>query len=120
MTYLSLTTLDELATLADEMELNERIVFSTEDPDELAHYNLPPCQYNLICKTKLLYESDYVIVVGCIDGHCTMAKDIYILSNGNIDDEDSRIDGIKMFLAEYYEHYMIKNKKDTIYVVVNP
>ena len=120
MAYLSLTTLDELAALTDEMELNERIVFSTEDPDELAYYNLPPCQYNLICKTKLLYESDYVIVVGCVDGHFTMAKDIYILSNGEIDNEDSRVDGIKMFLTEYYERYMTKNKKSTIYMVMNP
>lgn len=120
MTYLTKTTFDELAALTDEMELNERIVFSTEDPKELAYYNLQPCKYNLIYKTQLLYETDYVIVVGRINGCCTIAKDISILSNGNVNDEDSRIDGIKEFLEEYYEKYMEKNNDDNVYLVVNP
>ena len=119
MSYLAKTTFDELATLADELEIDERIVFSTEDPDELKEYNLQPYKWNVICKTNLLYESDYVILIGLIDGHCTVAKDIYILSNGNIDDEDSRIDGIKDFLEEYCTKYIDKNKDGNIYLVIN-
>ena len=38
---------------------------------------------------------------------------------GNIDDEDSRIDGIKEFLEEYYEKYMEKNKNGYIYLILN-
>lgn len=120
MSYLLRTTFDELAALADELEINDKIVFSAEDPDELKHYSLEPCKYNLIYKTKLLYESDYVIIIGLIDGHCTVAKDIYILSDGNVEDEDSRIDGIKEFLEEYYEKYMEKNKNGSVYLIKNP
>lgn len=117
MSYLVKTTFDELAVLTDELKLNERIVFSTEDPDELEYYDLEPCSYNIIYKSKLLYESDYVITIGLIDGHCTVAKDIFILANGNIDDEDSRINGIKEFLEEYYEKYMEKNKDGYVYLI---
>lgn len=117
MSYLVRTTFDEIAALTDELELDDRIIFSTEDPDELAHYNLEPCQYNLVYKSKLLYESDYVITIGLLGGHCTMAKDIYILSNGMIEDEDSRIDGIKDFLEEYYEKYMEKNTNGYVYLL---
>ena len=119
MFSLQRTTFDELAALTDELDINEKIIFSTEDPDMLAHYKLQPCQYNLIYKTQLLYESDYVIVIGLYNGNCTMAKDIFILSNGNINDEDSRIDGIKEFIQEYYEKYMNKNKYEQIYLVEN-
>ena len=119
MSYLVKTTFDELAALTDELELNDRVIFSTEDPEELAYYNLEPCKYNLIYKSKLLYESDYVITIGLIDGHCTIAKDIYILANGDIDDEHSRIEGIKEFIEEYYEKYMVKNKGDNIYLIVD-
>ena len=119
MSYLVRTTFDELAAFVDELELNDRVIFSTEDPDELEYYKLQPCEYNLIYKSKLLYEDDYVITIGLIDGHCTIAKDIYILSNGNVDDEDSRIDGIKSFIEEYYEKYMPKNKNGYIYLIVN-
>jgi hypothetical protein len=119
MAYLVRTTLDELATLTDELELNDRVIFTTEDPDELEYYKLQPCKYNLIYKSKLLYESDYVIIIGLIDGHCTVAKDIHILSNGNVEDEDSRIDGIKEFLEEYYKKYMEKNKDEHIYLILN-
>lgn len=120
MSYLVKTTFDELAALTDELELNDRIVFSTEDPDELKYYDLEPCKYNLIYKSKLLYESDYVITIGLLNGHCTVAKDIYILANGNINDEDSRIDGIKEFIEEYYNKYMAKNKNGHVYLVENP
>ena len=119
MAFLTRTTFDELAALADEMEINDKIIFSTEDPDELAYYDLQPCKYNLIYKSKLLYESDYVIVLGLIDGHCTIAKDIYILSNGNVDDEDNRIEGIKEFIEEYYEKYMPKNKNGYVYLIMH-
>lgn len=119
MSYLTRTTFDEIAALIDEMEINNRIIFSTEDPEELAYYNLEPCKWNLIYKSKLLYESDYVIIIGLMDGHCTIAKDIYILSNGNVDDEDSRIEGITKFLKEYYENYMVKNKDGNVYLVMN-
>lgn len=119
MSYLVRTTIDEISELADELELNDRIIFTTEDPDELEYYKLQPCQYNLIYKSKLLYESDYVITIGLIDGHYTIAKDIYILSNGKVDDEDSRINGIKELLEEYYEKYMKKNKDGNIYLILN-
>lgn len=117
MSCLVKTTLDEIAALADELLLNESIVFSTEDPVELKYYNLEPCKYNVIYKSKLLFESDYVITIGLINGHCTLSKDIYILANGNIDDEDSRVDGIKDFLEEYYENYMQKNSNGDIYLI---
>lgn len=120
MSYLVRTTFDELAAMADDLVLNDKIVFSTEDPDELLYYKLKPCKYNIIYKSKLLFEKYYVITIGLIGGHCTVAKDIYILSNGNIDDEDSRIDGIKDFLVEYYEKYMEKNKNGYIYLIENP
>lgn len=120
MAYLVRTTFDELAALTDELELNDRVIFSTEDPDELAYYDLRPCKYNLIYKSKLLYESDYVITIGLIDGHCTVAKDVYILADGKIDDEDSRIEGIKEFIEEYYEKYMTKNKNGYVYLIENP
>ena len=119
MSYLAKTTLDEIAALADEMEINDRIVFTTEDPDDLAYYQLQPCEYNLICKSRLLYESDYVIVIGRIDGNCTIAKDISILANGDINDEDSRTDGIKSLLEEYYEKYMEKNKDGRVYLILD-
>jgi hypothetical protein len=119
MSHLVKTTLDELAIMADELELDEKVIFSTEDPDELEYYNLQPCQYNLICKSKLLYENDYVIIIGLIDGNCTVAKDITILANGNTDDEDSRIEGIRDFLSEYYEKYMKKNKHNNVYLIVD-
>lgn len=119
MSYLVRTTFDEIAALTDELELNDRIIFSTEDPDELKHYGLEPCEYNLVYKSKLLYEKDYVITIGLIGGHYTMSKDIYILANGNIEDEDSRIDGIKEFLEEYYEKYMEKNKNGYVYLIVD-
>jgi hypothetical protein len=117
--YLTKTTLDELAALTDEMELNDKLIFSTEDPDQLAYDDMQPCQYNLICKTKLMFESDYVVIVGLIDGHCTIAKDIYILANGNVDDEDARIEGITQFLSEYYEKYTEKNKNNAVYLVMD-
>ena len=109
------TTFDELAALIDELPLNSNIVFSTEDPDELIYYKLQPCKYNVIWKTKLVYEKDYVIIIGRIDGHCTVAKDIYILSNGNVSDQDDRIEGIRDFIEEYYENYCEKNKDGFVY-----
>ena len=117
MPFLTKTTFYELAMLTDELELNDQIVFSTEDPEELARYNLRPCHFNLICKTKLLWESDYTIAIGLIDGNCTVAKDIYILCNGRTDDEDSRIGGIEEFIEEYYEKYLEKNKNGYVYLV---
>ena len=118
MSYLEKTSLDELAVLADELDINDKIIFSTEDPEELEYYKLQPCQYNVIYKTKLLYEKNYVIIIGLIDGNCTIAKDIYILSNGNVNDEDKRIDGIKSFIEEYYKKYMSKNKYKHIYLII--
>lgn len=117
MSYLIETTFNELALLTDELEINDSVTFSTEDPDELKHYNLNPCEYNLIYKTKLLYEENYVIVIGLINGNCTVAKDIFILSNGNIDDEDARVNGIKEFIEEYYQKYMTRNKNEKVYLL---
>lgn len=120
MSYLNRTTFDEIAAMIDEKEMNDCIVFSSEDPNELARYNLKPCKYNLIYKSKLLDENDYVIIIGLLNGHCTIAKDIYILTNGNVNDEDVRIEGIKEFIEEYYNTYMMKNKNGHIYLVENP
>ena len=120
MSYLVKTTFDEIAALVDEADFNENIAISTEDPDELAYYNLQTCKYNLICKSKLMYEKDYSVIIGLIDGHCTVAKDIHILANGNINDEDSRIEGIREFVEEYYEKYMPKNEQGYIYLIENP
>ena len=119
MSYLVGTTFNELALLADEMELNDRVIFSTEDPEYLERYGLLPCEYNLIYKTKLLYEEHYVIVIGRVDGHSSIAKDIYILANGEVDDEDARVDGIRDFVEEYYDQYMKKNKDGKVYLVIN-
>jgi hypothetical protein len=118
MAYLTRTTLIELATLTDELELYDKIIFSTEDPDELNYYGMQPVKWNVIYKTKLLYEEDYIIAIGMLDGHSTIAKDIFILSGGNINDEDRRIEGIEVFLKEYYEKYMEKNKNGNIYLVI--
>lgn len=119
MSYLTKTTFDEIAALTDELEINGSIVFSTEDPDVLAHYNLNPCKYNMIYKSNLLYESDYVIIIGLLNGHCTMAKDIYILSHGKVNDEEARVEGIKNFIKEYYNDHTKKNKHNQIYLVEN-
>ena len=119
MSYLIETTFNELALLTDELELNDKVVFSTEDPEELDYYNLQPCKYHVIYKSKLLYEKHYVIIIGLIDGCCTVAKDICILTNGNIDDEDIRVESIEQFVKEYYQEYMDKNKNNKIYLVFN-
>ena len=119
MSRLVRTTFEELSALADELEMNDRVIFTTEDPDELEYYDLQPCKYNLIYKSKLLYESDYVIIIGLINGNHTVAKDIHILSNGNVNDEDSRVDGIKSFVEEYYEKYMEKNKDGNVYLILD-
>ena len=119
MSYLVETTFNELALLADEMEINDKVIFSTEDPEELKYYGLNPCEYNLIYKSKLLYETDYVIIIGRIDGHCTIAKDIFILANGEINDEDARVNGIQKFVEEYYEKYMNKNKNNKVYLLID-
>ena len=117
MSKLVKTTIDELAELADDIGMDESIIFSSEDPDELNKYNLPPVEYNMIHKTKLLHEDYYVIIVGLLHGHCTIAKDIYILSGGNVDDEKSRVCGIKMLLEEYYDEHMEKNKDGKVYLI---
>ena len=119
MSYLVKTTFYELSEMVDELDVNGRIIFSTEDPDDLRYYNLQPCKYNIVYKTRLLFESDYVIVVGLLNGNCTIAKDINILSGGDVCNEESRIDGIKSFLEEYYNNHMQKNKHGAVYIVVN-
>ena len=117
MAYLSKTTIYELAALADELEIGENIAFSVEDPEELNYYGLESYEWYLIWKVKLLYEEDYVFVIGLLNGHCTVAKDIHIISDGNIDDEDSRVEGLEEFIEEYYETYVPHNKKNEIYLV---
>lgn len=120
MAYLVKTSIEELAELTDDLLLDDKIVFSTEDPDELSKYGLAPYRYNLIYKSKLLHEKYFVITLGEIAGHCTVAKDIYILTNGDVDNENSRINGVKAFLQEYYDKYMEKNKDGNIYIIKNP
>ena len=119
MSYLSKTTFDELAVLTDELEIGEQVIFSTEDPDVLHKYQIEPCKYNVIYKTRLLYESDYVILIGLINGNCTIAKDINIISDGKTDDEDIRVEGIKSFIEEYYEKHMLKNENNNIYLILD-
>jgi hypothetical protein len=112
------TTLYEIAAYTDELQFGERLIFSSEDPDELEYYELEPVQYNVIMKTKLLYDQDYVILIGRINGHTTIAKSISILVD-DIDNEDERIEAITEFLKEYYEKYMEKNKDGQVYFVVD-
>ena len=78
------TTFDELATLTDELPLNGRLIFSTEDPEELTYYKLQPCKYNLIYKSKLLYESDYVTVLFAIIDRTTTGADVKIVLRRNL------------------------------------
>lgn len=117
MAQLLKTTFNTLAEIVDEMELGDRIAFSTEDPEFLEEYNLQPCQYNVICKSKLIYEMNYVIIVGRIDGNSTIAKDISIITNGEVYNKHSRLKGISNFIKEYYENYMPKNKLEAIYLI---
>ena len=111
------TTIDELAALTDELPLDGKIVFTTEDPDELKFYEMQPSEYNVIGKTNLMYESYYVIMIGRIGDHCTVAKDIYLLADGNVSDEDDRIEGIRSFLEEYYNIHCTPNEKNQIYMI---
>ena len=120
MSCLVQTTCYELAVLTDELDIGNSIVFTTEDPDELAYYQLKPCKYNVIYKSKLLHEKKYSVIIGLINGCCTMSKDIHIITNGNVDDEDTRLEGMQNFIEEYYENYMTKNQKNCIYLIVNP
>ncbi len=120
LTAMHKTTFDELAAFTDELQINDSIVFSTEDPEELTYYKLQPCKYNVIRKINIMHEKYYSIVIGLIQGHCTVAKDIYILSDGCVSDQDSRIDGIRDFIEEYYEKYCEKNKDDIVYWIPIP
>ena len=119
-TKLQRTTLYEIASYADELRIGEKIVFTSEDPDELEYYELEPVQYNVIMKTRLLYEDDddYVILIGRIRGKTTIAKSISILVD-DIYDEDERIDAMEEMLEEYYEKYMEKNKAGQVYFVLD-
>ena len=119
MSYLTRTTFYELSEMVDELDINEKILFSTEDPDDLRYYKLQPCKYNIVYKTRLLFETDYVVVIGLLNGNHTIAKDINILCGGEICDEENRIDGIRSFLQEYYDNYMQKNKYDSVYIINN-
>lgn len=111
------TTFDEIAAYADELNIGEKIVFTSQDKDLLEYYDVEPSQYHILVKMKIMYESDYVFAIGCLDGNTTIAKDINIIADGNVDDEDDRIDGLKDFVEEYYEKYMDKNDKGTIYFI---
>lgn len=99
------TTVYELAAYLDEVEFGKFIIFTTEDPKQLMKNNQEPSEYNVIFKEKLLHERHYSVIIGEMDGCTTIAKDIFILSNGNPDDEDERQDGISDFLTEYCKTY---------------
>ena len=99
------TTVYELAAYLDEEEFGKFIIFTTEDPKELMENNKEPSEYNVIFKENLLHELNYSVIIGEMDGHTTIAKDIYILSNGNPKDDDERQDGIADFLIEYCDKY---------------
>lgn len=112
------TTVYELAAYLDEIEFGKFIIFTTEDPKVLTKNNQEPSEYNVVFKEKLLHEMHYSIIVGEMDGTTTIAKDIFILSNGNPDDEDERQDGISNLLTEYCKTY--KNNADImdLYLVI--
>ena len=114
------TTLYEIAATADELQIGEKLIFSSEDPDELEYYNMPAVQYNVIMKTRLLYEDedDYVVLIGRIRGKTTIAKSMSIMVD-DIYNEDKRIDALEEFLEEYYEKYMEKNKDGYVYFVLD-
>ena len=107
------TTFDEIAAYADELECGEKIVF-TSDP---SIGQTETTQYHIIVKMQIMYESDYIIAVGRLYGNTTIAKDINIIADGNADDEDERIEGLKGLLQEYYDKYMDKNAEGTIYFI---
>lgn len=120
-TYLVRTTFDEIASLADDMGFNERIIFTSEHPDELDYYDLSPSQYTYIHKEKIFHEKYFSYIIGRINGYYTLAKSISVLvEDADVDSEDVRISGIKQFLIEYYEKYMDKNKDNTVYFIVDP
>lgn len=107
------TTFDEIAAHVDELECGEKIVF-TSDP---SIGQTETTQYHIIVKMQIMYESDYIIAVGRLYGNTTIAKDINIIADGNADDEDERIEGLKGLLQEYYDKYMDKNAEGTIYFI---
>lgn len=118
MSYLVRTDFDELAKLGDKLKLNEKIIFTSEDPEELAYYELEACQYNVIFKTNILREvDDYVIVLGNIMGNTTIAKSMNILTNGDMDNKEIRLNVLKEFIMEYYDKYMEKNKDNAVYLL---
>lgn len=107
------TTFDEIAAYVDELECGEKIVFTSEFP--LGQTEIT--QYHIIVKMQIMYESDYIIAVGRLYGNNTIAKDINIIADGNADDEDGRIEGLKELLQEYYDKYMDKNEEEAIYFI---
>ena len=42
------TTFDEIAAYADELDIGEKLVFTSEDKDKLDYYGLEPKQYHII------------------------------------------------------------------------
>lgn len=112
-------TIEELAKMTDNLELGQKIIFTSEDPDELEYYEVEPVQYNIIWKINAIYEKYYTVFIGRIDGYSTVAKNIYILTHGDVDDDNSRVDGITDFIKEYYDNYMEKNKLDNIYLIID-
>ena len=120
MAYMLKTTIKELTMLVDDMSLNNKLVFSTEDPEFLEAHDMPPFEYNMIGKTKLFFEKDYVVVIGRMCGRTTMAKDINILTNGNVENKEIRINAIEGFIKEYCEKHLSIKEDDDIYLVMNP
>lgn len=109
-------TLEELAEFIDDMPLNITTAFATiKDTAFLREFDLTPLPAHVVLKTDILYE-EYSIVFSQIGvNSTTVAKDIEILSENNVDNKEARVKGILNFLTEYYEKYM---EKYELYMII--
>lgn len=115
--YLVRTTFDEIAADTDELELYEEYYFSSQDPNELKRNSEEPSEYYTIGKVHFDFQDsdDYSILIKRMDGSKVELKSIDVLSEGNVEDEDERIYGIRDFIEEYYAKNMFKNSSNNIY-----
>lgn len=109
----------KLASDIEKAPMGKSMTFTSEAPEDLEYYELEPSEYNVIWKTNAFKEEYYIIIIGRALGHTTVAKDIYILTNGNVNDKSCRINGIAQFLKEYYQLYMKNNKTNDIYRIID-
>jgi hypothetical protein len=79
--------------------------------------DIDPYEYFIIEKVYFNFQENdnYTVLIRRMTGECAELKSMDILSEGELDDYDMRQYGIKIFLEEYYEKYMYKNKNNKIY-----